>query len=473
MASPHLSSLITFDKVQVRCSFRSQRVESISISNEGIVVAIVPSVLNNRQTFDPNSAPFIVARDALSGGTAVLEYLIGGLGDAITSLDSALPDHLHVVRSWDPLRKAYLAQARAPSNVGPANLILYKYIEVPAGDPEPSAPALPTDPFDGDVEDLQDHYEALGWYLHTHDAMTNMPTGSPSLYYLVVNYFWDGGTSVGELSVAEPVTGGVQFYYDGMWNFAPPSDDTLIERIQITIGGESVEITVGTLQELITPIEVLLASNFIPNSAAGYPHVIALNTGQLDDLYALQIRGHVVTDPTNQHPIYGDDSHIIPLDEIYPIYPCQIAWDEVASQFDFIEPYSGQNGINYYAVGVNKKGGRMEYGVANSDNLQLSYGSGSWVSFLLGWEFYPKTILTEDVSLSQLTLKVYGTNRGFSVGDTLFVGDEQMRVGGIANSISPSAVDSYNGNTIVSTEMHVGRSINDTTSAVAYGRRRS
>ena len=199
-----LTSGDVFSKIVVVVVLNTRFIYYIqALDSNGLIVGSIPQTIVRSGLYDENSAPFIVARDALHAGTAVIEYTIQlANSQSVTYLDSELPESLQSVRSFDPLRKAYLALSRVPSNVGPANLILYKYIEVAAGEDQPSAPALPTDPFDGDVEDLQDHYEALGWYLHTHDAMTNMPTGSPSLYYLIVNYFWDGSTSVGELSVA-------------------------------------------------------------------------------------------------------------------------------------------------------------------------------------------------------------------------------------------------------------------------------
>ena len=71
MAAPTLTSSITFDKIRVYVDFPRRQIVSMDVYNGSDVVAIVPSVLNNGKTYDPNSEAFIAARDGLHAGTAV------------------------------------------------------------------------------------------------------------------------------------------------------------------------------------------------------------------------------------------------------------------------------------------------------------------------------------------------------------------------------------------------------------------
>ena len=131
MPVPNLTSSITFDKIRVVVAFARRQIVHIFAYNGSDAAGIIPSVLNNGRTYDPNSESFIAARDGLHSGTAVLEYKISGIGGpTIVALDSDLPEHVQSVRDFDPMRAAYLALAIAPANVGPDNLILYKYIVV-------------------------------------------------------------------------------------------------------------------------------------------------------------------------------------------------------------------------------------------------------------------------------------------------------------------------------------------------------
>ena len=469
MPVPTLTSSITFDKIRVYVSFARSQITSIIARNGSDEVAIIPSVLNNGKTYDPNSEAFIAARDALHSGSAVLEYYISGaITSSIISLDSDLPEHVQSVRDFDPMRAAYLALAIAPANVGPDNLILYKYIVVAQDDDQPTAPDEPTEAFGGDVSALTEHYETLGWYLHTHDAQTNAPDGDPDLYYIIVNYFWVGETGVGTLSIADPITGGVQFSTDHgvTWTFEPPNNEDRITDISITIGNEVVDIVINPETDLITPIEVLMGSSYPSNIDSAYPITSNLDTSHLDELYAVQIRVHKMVNVEDNLPVYGDETHIIAIDEIFPIYPSQIGWDLIDSQFDSVVPFlevSNEQEINFYSLAVHRNSGRVVYGISENTNLQSSYGSGSWVSWLIAWEFYPKTILAATVSISGTNIILIGTARGMSVGDIIFVGPEHMRI----TEISESLVTQYNLQDVVTTSISVDRGVNGTTHEIA------
>ena len=243
------------------------------------------------------------------------------------------------------------------------------------------------------------------------------------------------------------------------WTEAAPSDPDDITNLEITIGGETVDFLVKIETELVNPVEQIINDVYPPYAYnLTTPYSASLASAVLSDFFGVQFRHWKGETWSNSHiPQYGGISAVIPIDEILLTPPHLIGQDAFSDYDDKIE---GNHG--YYLIIITKEVGetRGEIQISQVDNDTITgYSYSKYVTLLCCFESYPNSDIYQSVNAGTIAFTIRGTNRGVSVGDTMFVEDEQMRV----TSIGASFKDS-NG---VFHSIDVTRAINGTT-AVAH-----
>lgn len=446
-----------FNRVIVLLGRNRTRPYDIVALRDDTEVGRVPSVPGAGLSghYDPLAAEFVFVRDRIIAGEATHEYIYGRLTFANAD---ALPAWFKFILEYDPLRQAIAEERQVDPDLGPTDKAFFRYAVIPA-DNLPLGTPFPA--FDGSLSSLITSMEGLGWYPSISEAHSNRPADSV-LYACVVSYFYNGQADESTLSVSPPETDAVQYIVEGVSTAVVPEDTSTIEMIQINLGGRWIDFPFRPPVERVAGV-VTLAEIF-PNYS-GHPEFTNISADDIQEIESIKIAAHRTEGwgALNRIPRIGGVSIAHPLNRLALLYPGDLGWD-VHDEFDDIT--FGSRGI--YALAVHKSSGRVELGHTDQEDLASYYSGGTYWSFLIGFEGYPLTVLAQAVAADATTFNIFGSSFGLTVGDVVFVNDEEMRL----DSIGTEVVITGTMNTIsglaaeLQTPLTVTRGINGTTAAL-------
>ena len=424
MANLTLSDTIT--KIEVSVSLESQLIKSIYGWNGSTYVGQVPDVDGKKGLYDTTSAPFLAAKSFLTQASPVIhEYRIGLNPGFVTYRKDQLPMQLERVKDWDPLLLQIGHEAQSIPDIGPANVVLYKY----AASAPTSISATATASDDDTLSEILENYEDDGWFGRILDAQAdNASYASQGLHYFILRYHYDGDSGVWDLSEG-PIDGSSIQYsidYGRTYSYTIPANQDDITNYRVVIGGDPVDITVKTEQELLDPVGRIIGSEYPPlYSDAAYPDTVELEDADVSERYAYQIVAERLESWSDGDVKFGGPSPILTLDEIVVASPSLIDWKaQDSSNYNHLI----QGGRGTYILAVHEDRGTVFISQPDHTNMESLYNDNDYYSLLFCFEGYPRSTLHTAMSATQTTLNFIGTRRGFSVGDTLFVNSEKMEV---------------------------------------------
>ena len=448
----NIDSDTTFDEVWITLYNRGY-ISFITAMNEGEPVARVESIdAQNNATVDPTHESYEIARDAVVAETATVKYRFRG--NTIPSRypayekDDVPLEFRHILRD-DTFSADVQSQEQQVEDVRWSELTFFRYDN--ATDIAVPVPSLE----DGDVDGLIEDMETGGWYQLISTAYTNRGTNT-ILRTAVVSYEYVGNTDTATVNVSIIPRDNIRYSTDGV-NFTddPPDDENDITHLEITVGGETVDFTIKPATELVNPVERLISEAYPPwQGSLSSPQVNSFAGADFNRLYALQLHMWEAPGWSDVHTVIrGGFSPLIPIDEIQLTSPQLIGQEAFSNHDDRIE-----GNVGYYVLRFGRTEsqgqGKVELFQVNSDDLP-DYDDGYSV-WLICFESYPATTLHNSVpNTAAASVRIFGTGRGISDGDTLFVNDEEMEVTGMSDS---QLIGSD-----VTTLIAVDRGVNDTT----------
>ena len=437
-----------FNKVVVHISSRTEKVHDIRVYQDDDQVGLVDFAGGRRGFFDTDSDQFGYITDRIHEGNADHQWNI----DDNTLYTSAanVPVWLEHLLDLDPINPILTEMARVPDDIGPDDILFYKYGTVD------TAPDAPTVTFMGNVATLITDMEAAGWYDTPSEADDNKGSNDTS-YAINVTYFYDGANDVNTLDITtpQPQSNMVQYSTDHgeTWTTTPPDDYDTVTDIRVNVGGYWVDHTIQHETELVETIQNLTGFFYPPYT--DYPYSSAVVGTAIQDMQALQFhafRAQSWSDDSS--PQRGFVSKIIPIDEVVWLRPHNLGWPEVNSYYDRLIQDDDEG---LYCMAINKESGEVVIGHTNNEDIADYFPNSEWQSWLFGFESYPYPTLYSNISAVATQVTFVGTNLGISVGNIIFSGDEQMRITQVFNPTTDGIPP-----TDVYTVVYVTRAVNGT-----------
>ena len=452
----NIDSDTTFDEVWVGISLQQQIVRYITAINEGEIAGRVETISRREgSAVDPTHESYEIARDAVVAGTATLKYYFGGniiprSNYSAYEKDDVPLERRHWLR-YDTFSEDVQSQEQQVEDVRWSELTFFRYDD--ATDIAVPVPSLE----DGDVDGLIEDMETGGWYQLISTAYTNRGTNT-TLRTAVVSYEYVGNTDTATVNVNVVPANKLRYSINGIdFTDNPPSDESTITHIEWTVSGEVIDIRIKPETELVNPVENLINQTFPPyENNPTSPSSASFSGADFNRLYAIQ---HHVWDAPSWSNAQAKDfsgfSELQPINELMLTSPQLIGQDDFSGHDEQIE-----GGGSYYVLlfgRTNDVGtGVVKIFHVDSDDINV-YGS-DYMAFLFCYESYPVTTLHNAVpNTAAASVRIFGTGRGISDGDTLFVNDEEMEVTGMSAS---QLIGSD-----VTTLIAVDRGVNDTTAA--------
>ena len=449
-----LTDGISFDELWIRINNEGW-VRDIAALNEGVFVGRVETFGYTLEV-DKDHESYEIARDAIVDETATVKYLIS-LNNAI-DVDNTLvyekddiPGKYKFILQWDTFSADVAAQEQQVEDVRWSELTFFRYIDS-------SSLTVPVPGFsDGDVDGLIEDMETGGWYQTTSAAYTNKGTNT-ILRTAVVSYEYVGSTDTSTVNVNVVPRDNLRYSTDGItFTDDPPSDQSAITHIEWTVGGEVIDVRIKPETELVNPVENLINQTFPPyENNPTNPSSASFSGADFNRLYAIQ---HLVWDAPNwsnaQDRDFSGFSGLQPIDELILTSPQLIGQDDFSGHDEQIE-----GGDSYYVLlfGRTYAVGKGDVKIFNVDSDDINVYGSDYMAFLFCYESYPATTLHNAVpNTAAASVRIFGTGRGISTGDTLFVNDEEMEVTGMSAS---QLIGSD-----VTTLIAVDRGVNGTTAA--------
>ena len=422
----------TFDELWIRINTDRGYIQDLLVLNEGEFVGQVQN-FGRTTPLDESHESYEIARDAVVAGTATVKYLLEYGRHVDPETESVyekddIPDRFKYRLQWDTFSADVAAQEQQVEDVRWSELTFFRYIDS-------SSLTVPVPGFsDGDVDGLIEDMETGGWYQTTSAAYTNKGTNT-ILRTAIVSYEYVGSTDTSTVSVSIIPRDNIRYSIDGItFTDDPPDDENDITHLEITVGGESIDFTIKPATELVNPVERLISEAYPPwQGSLSTPQVNSFGGADFNRLYALQLHMWEAPGWSDVHTVIrGGFSPLIPIDEIQLTSPQLIGQDAFSNHDDVIE-----GNVGYYVLRFGRTEsqgqGKVELFQVNSDNLP-DYDDGYSV-WLICFESYPVTTLHNAVPNSAAaSVRIFGTGRGISTGNTLFVNDEEMEVTGMSDS---------------------------------------
>lgn len=357
------------------------------------------------------SDEFIELDRRVEAGTAAVEY-ITPMGRFTTGSVPAWARNYIDLRDPFARRQTTLTAEQA---VDVTNTIWYKRAS--------AAPTLPSfDNLDGITVTADSIMAGAGW-------TKRPPTGTDTLYYTLITY-----SVADDLPAAEgtaPETDDIQYSTDHgeTWLDAAPDDyDTVTDIRYYVPGNPGLWATENLKPEVIDPL-IHFGGTVWQNGGNGnddYDQYIdvAANTNLLDDNYLVGCTIREVISWSDHRPNF-EGSWEMPVDAIVLTTPQQ--YEGVDSE--------GRVPHYTYLVIQSKENGACRIGLSAPGERLSDYSTSYYGAYFMNFISYPKTALTEAVTASATSLYLESV-AGLTSGNTLYIGNERMRVVSIGDEDS-------------------------------------
>ena len=443
---PNITDTLEFTSVLVSVKWDTQTIHAISARNAvDVEVGWVRSVNNSRRTWDIANEEFLILRDAIHNGSAVLKYAIEVGARVERFLDSVLPIRLHRVREWDPMHQQLSLLAITPSDVGPDDKFYFQTFIPPEGMPDvfPPKPADIVNAFSGDLSEIDASALVSGWYPSSL-AAEDAGTGGGQLYTLIASYFYNGELDRGSISYHFIESGNVQYSYDyGETWYVQAQIGQILTTLFISFNElESVEIPILFPNPYGESQDVLISSVLVSYNYNSSPLLLHIDSDAFNESHSIQFR--LITyqnwDSPGKLKTVGF-SNLIPISELKLVSPTHIRWGDitVAQNNDAIINNSlviGDEGR--YVVAMNFRTGEMFCGHIFTDDLNSQLPGTSWMSVMVAFEKYPETTVVAAGDATAISFILEGRRSGITAADKgyLYAGGavEEIRVVSVSSN---------------------------------------
>lgn len=319
-------------------------------------------------------------------------------------------------RSQNPLNQ-FRVTLRQVANAGPYSEMWYRRsATVITAAPDVGA-------LDGLAETAASIMEAAGW-------TRAIPTGTDTLYYTEVT--WGIQAEAAYAQATPPRTDDIRWRIEGSDTFTatPPAADAVVEEVELYVPGYGWDAFYTRPIDPESPVAWMTADAWQNYTLDSTQTPLELTGASAEDLiagsYAIGVRGNKSASWADTGTLDYEGAAELPTDILRWVYPHQYAARDAQHRVP------GKT----YLMTQSKHSGAVTLSLMAPTETVNDWAADHYAACTLVFVAFPRTELTGPHQAGSPNIAV-ASDAGLQVGDTLFIGAEQLRVTGLPGTTPP------------------------------------